>query len=584
MTLEVFAVDFETYYDADYCVATLGPDAYCADPRFDPYLVAVHGPGISFCGAPSEFNWNLIKDAIWVSHNARFDSAVYNAAVAKGLIFGGKGPSVWYCTADLSVYLAAPRSLAGAMSVLFGVAVDKAPRDKMKGKHYADLTDAQKQELVQYAASDAENCYRLWVENEAKWPQDERRISLINRRCGERGVAIDRPKLASYIETLKQVLWEAGRKIPWEWDKTPLAHNSLRAECRKAGIPAPASLAADDIACVAWEDEYGSRFPWVAAMRDWRRANMLLKKLETVAMRLTPDGVLPFGLKYFGGHTGRFSGDGGFNIQNLPRGEIMGIDMRSLIIPRPGHKLLVIDLAQIEARVTLWLARDRHALDLVRQGISVYEVHAIETMGWDPAKGKLKEKDPDMYRLAKARVLGLGFGCGSVRFQDVARTMGGLDLTLEQAKECVDAFRSSNQRIVRLWKELQVAAMRSANGNFTVELPSGRSLTYHNVLAYPELSAEVVRGKRRTKIYGGKLTENLVQATARDVFTDGLLRLNDDGYRILFHVHDEYVIEVPIPEAGALRDRAVGIVETTPTWLPGCPIGAEAALLDCYTK
>jgi hypothetical protein len=167
--------------------------------------------------------------------------------------------------------------------------VDKDPREKMKGKHYAELGDAQQAVMVKYAAVDAVNCHRLWVEHEAKWPEPERRISRLNRECGVRGVAIDVPKLLRYIEALKQVIWEAGRKIPWEWDKTPLSHNALRLECRKAGIPAPASLAADDPGCVQWEDDYGGQFPWVAAMRDWRRLDRLNRTIGTLAAAFQMD-------------------------------------------------------------------------------------------------------------------------------------------------------------------------------------------------------------------------------------------------------------------------------------------------------
>ena len=116
-------------------------------------------------------------------------------------------------------------------------------------------------------------------------------------------------------------------------------------------------------------------------MRDWRRSNILLKRLQTIQRRIRPDGTFPFSIKYFGGHTGRFSGDGGLNIQNMPRGAIMGVDLRALFIPRPGKTFIIADLAQIEARITLWLAKDFETLALVEEGISVYEAHAIATMG-----------------------------------------------------------------------------------------------------------------------------------------------------------------------------------------------------------
>lgn len=580
--MDTYAVDFETYYDKEYSLKTLGVDAYCADKRFDPYMVAIHGPDVDYVGPVEDAPWDKLDAQHWVSHNARFDETVYQQIQTNNPFFNvSSGPAEWNCTADMSVYLSAPRSLAGASYALLGIQPDKTVRAKMLGKRRKDLTLTEQANLIAYAREDARLCYQLWTTHAAKWPEHERRISQINRECGKYGVQIAVDKLEGYLDTLKHVMWKAELDIPWDWDKTPLSPKKLRAECRKAGIKAPASLAADSKECIAWERKYGDEYPWVGAMRDWRRSNILRKRLETIQKRLRPDGVFPFSIKYFGGHTGRFSGDGGFNIQNMPRGEIMGVDLRSLFVPRPGKTLAIADLAQIEARITLWLARDFETLEQVEKGLSVYEAHAVATMGWDSANGKLKEKDPKLYQLAKARVLGLGFGCGWRRFKELAETMFGILMDDDEAQKTVNKFRQSNPRIVALWKELHRDCARSKGKTFIVELPSGRDMRYYNIKTYPDLNAEVVRTERRIKVYGGKLTEHIVQATAREVFVEGLLRLHDAGYRILFHVHDEYVLEVP---KGTDLKPVQDIIEEQPAWLPRCPVGAEVFASDQYLK
>jgi len=601
--MNTYAVDFETYYDKEYSLTKMGVEAYCSDPRFDPYFVSIHGPGVSYDGPVDVAPWGEIAGHRWVSHNASFDEAVYRAIQGntRWLAIDLPDPEVWECTADMSVYLSCPRSLAGASFALLGVRPDKTVRSNMLGKHWKDLNDDEKKALADYAQGDAVSCYRLWDEHSDGWPENERTVSRINRECGSYGVHIDADKLKGYLDDLKTVMWKAEVNIPWDWsgNKTPLSPKMLRLQCRKTIIgtvtitidgtkniskqylPCPGSLAADSQECIAWEREYGDRFPWVGAMRDWRRANILLKRLETIQKRLRPDGTFPFSIKYFGGHTGRFSGGGGFNVQNMPRGEIMGVDLRSLFIPRPGKQFVVADLAQIEARVTLWLARDWDTMDKVEAGLSVYEAHAVATMKYDSNRGTLKSVDPHIYALAKARVLGLGFGCGWKRFKDMAETIYGISMTDEEAEDTVAEFRMTNPKIVSLWRELHTACAQSKGKTFRVELPSGRELRYYGVKTYPELSAEVIRTERRIKVYGGKLAENLVQATARDVFVDGMLRLHRAGYRLLFHVHDEYVLETDI---GADLAPIQALIEQTPEWLPRCPIGAEVDAADRYLK
>ena len=583
--MKVFAVDFETYYDKFYSISTFGVDGYCAHENFDPYMVSVVGDGVSFVGDPRTFDWSTIAGELWVSHNARFDETVYLEMESRGWVPRGNRPAVWHCTADLSVYFGYPRSLANVARVLFDAKLDKQTRAKMLGKHLNDLKDDERARLLQYALDDSIECKRVWDTLSVDWPEHERNVSLLNREMGRYGVRIDTDKLDKYLTTLRQILWESAKVIPWEWDtgKTPLSPLKLNRACRDAGIPCPGSLAADSEECAQWEDTYGDDYPWVGAMRNWRRANILLKKLETIHARVRADGTMPFSIKYFGGHTGRFSGDGGFNIQNLPRGDLMGVDMRSLIIARPGKVFVISDLAQIEARVTLWLAQDTKTLEQVKRGISVYEAHAIATMGWDSANGTLKTANPALYRLAKARVLGLGFGCGAARFQKLARDQYGIELDDQEANDTVKLFRSTNPKIIRLWKTLQRDCTRCAGSDFTVELPSRRRLTYRNVKTSGDMTAEIVAGTRRTKLYGGKLTENLVQAVARDIFVAGMLRLIDNGYRVLFHVHDEYILE--IDEDAVDKVTHIEELVTTPApWAQTCPVGVETATSKVYLK
>jgi len=379
----------------------------------------------------------------------------------------------------------------------------------------------------------------------------------------------------------------------------------------------------DSEECEQWEEKYGPEYPWVNAMRIFRRTNMLLSRFYTVRNRstnvpqasrlpcsanhpsdqksssvdfqnsITPilhhshtSSRFPYGMKYFGAVPGRWSGDSGFNVQNMPRGEMFGADLRKCFIPAPGHVFIIADLCQIEPRILAWLIDDTAFLSLVRSGVDIYEAHARSTMGYtDPSP--LKEIDPDKRALAKARVLGLGYGCGPQKFVTVAKNLGGIDITFADAKKTVADFRTKNPRIARLWTQLDRDFKRSSGGDYTIELPSGRTLSYYNVAKTPRgyYTAATVRGGVPRSLYGGLFTENLVQATARDLFAFHLLQIHRAGIgRIVFHVHDEVIVEVPAAHADQVRAQIESIMSTTPDWLTGCPVAAEAGIFNRYTK
>lgn len=130
---QVFAVDFETFYSRDYSVKDLGVHRYVRDPRFDAYLVAIWSLDFQWAGHPREAPWHLIDGHLWVSHNKQFDECVFIRLQELGIIHADSGPHLWFDTAALSVYLQAPRNLAGAAKELLGTELSKDVRDQMKG-------------------------------------------------------------------------------------------------------------------------------------------------------------------------------------------------------------------------------------------------------------------------------------------------------------------------------------------------------------------------------------------------------------------------------------------------------------------
>lgn len=580
----IYAIDFECYYDKKVSITTLGIHHYLHHPDCSIYLVSVYSAeaGFSYVGKPENLDWYQFYGHTFVAHNARFDRACFERLRELGIVPADMQVS-WECTSDMVSALSYGRSLKDAVESVFGVIVSKDTRADMCGKTWEDAVRLGiAQRLGEYCLKDSWYAYHLWNKLSPLWSEKERCLSAHTRDMADYGICIDRKLLDEGLEKLTEVMLDAADLIPWKDEAPLLSPKALRNACAQADIPAPSSLAEDSPECAEWEEKYGNQFSWVAAMRDYRKANTLYKKLTTLRNQLRADSTFAYGLKYFGAHTGRWSGDAGFNIQNMPRSSMFGVDLRKMIIPRPGYKYIISDLAQIENRIIAWLSGDNAMMDQLAFGYSMYEAHARATMGYtDPEP--LKQKNPDLYRLAKARVLGLGYGAGAAVFVRIAKTLAGLDITPQQAQRVVSEFRAANRLITALWSKLEMALSASVGKDFIMPLPSGRKLYYHNVGRTPKGLSAIVQGKR-INLFGGKLAENLASATARDVLGEILLNLEAAGYQVVMHIHDEVVVEVPAANVDNAALDIHRIMTTTPAWLEGLPLAAETFISDHYTK
>ena len=588
-------LDTETFYSDACTVKTLGNHNYVRHPEWDCYMVSLAGnDGLSYVGPPEKAPWGKVftPETRLLSHNTGFDKAVIERLAEQGIIPRPEY-AVWEDTADLAAYLGVPRNLKGASKALLNVEMSKDVRDNMKGKRYQELPGEKQKEVLDYAMGDAINTLSIWDKYSEKWPEHERWLSRHTRTMGELGLPLNVDAVEKALEVLDSQIEGALANVPW-YERTGkvLSRDSLEEECAKYSIIVPKSLAKDDEDCIAWENEWGDKFPFIGAMRDYRRCNMLYEKVKAMHNRLKPDGHSLFSLKYFGGHTGRWSGDGGVNYQNLPRGDLFGVNLRNMIEALPGKTFVIVDLSQIEARVTLWFARDHATLDMIRAGIDLYEAHARSTMGYSNDK-VLKDYDKEMHtairQMAKVRVLGLGFGCGATKFVQVARIMGGVDLSLEESAGVVKAYRETNKPITDLWKRLEshLALHANTGSSATFRLPSGRDMHYRDVRRIGrDLSSLMCQGgvMFRKKLWGGTLTENLVQAASRDILAHYIRVLDDRGMDIRLHVHDEVVIMCDEAEAKDVLREVVEVMSTPPEWIADLPIAAEGEISTIYKK
>jgi hypothetical protein len=588
------AIDFETYYDSNFSITIQGGYNYVFHADFDAYMVTIcTDTGLEFVGHPKDAPWELIsgKDWQWLHHNASFDELVLQRLRRDGVVPEWAVPAVTHCTADLASYCGGPRSLKNASAFFLNEAMSKETRAAMSGKRWEDMTAEFKKEVSDYAMRDAVLTLKLWQHLHQEWPERERELSRHTRHIGWDGVPVDVEQMDRSLPVLEAQNFEAGQLLPWyaDGDEKPLSPKALAEQCRSVGIEPPPSLAKDSEECAAWEDKYGDTYPWVGAMRTFRRTNTLLEKLRSMRARVKAGTTdMSFDLLYFGAvTTGRWSGSGGVNMQNLPAKPMFGVDFRSLIKAPPGHKFLNVDLSQIEPRCLAWLVGDEAMLEGIRAGMAIYEVHARNTMGWKG--GKLKNEDPSKYALAKARVLSLGYGAGAEKFVGMAATYG-VKLDLSEAADVVQGFRTASPLVCGrdgLWNQLQRGMERSAREKTTyiVELPSGRKLRYFRPSMTGGLTAETNSGRNgllRRKWWGGSLVENLVQATARDVFAPKLLEIESLGLPVLFHVHDELTCLVKEEYAEEGLREILRILRKEPEFMPGLPLDAEGHVVDTY--
>lgn len=583
------AIDTESSYAKDRDIKSLGTIPYLRHPDTDIYMVSLaFTDGTTWAGYPEDAPWDAIKDCEWVSHNRGHDLCVHQELVRRGMDL--PFPKRWHCTADLMAYLQAPRSLAGAAKEMLGTSVSKVTRDKMKGEDYRKLTAPAQREVQEYARSDSLLCWLLWRNHGHEWPEHERWLSEHTTRMGLiDGIGLDLGEVERGLEKLKTVVWEAERAIPWASDYPVTSIPRLHRACRDVGIPPPITTDAKSEEFDLWADEYADRAPFVAAVQKWRRANRLAKVLEAMRGRYV-DERLRYQFKYFGAcHTGRWSGDSGLNLQNLPRKGFEGVDLRSCLVPRPGYVFVSSDLSQIEARVLLWLAGDERMLARLRSGEDLYEAHARVTMGYtDPRP--LSVVDPDKRQFAKARVLGLGFGLGSSKFARIAKQWTGKDISTSDAREIVRDFREKNLPIVRMWKYLERSILTNRPPALAV-LPSGRGIRYFDLLetagdddSAGGWSGRTVRGEPRRRLYGGSLAENVTQATARDILAVKIRESEDAGMPVVLHVHDEIVVEVAEIDAEEAKETLGRIMSTPPDWAPDLPMKSDTKVLRRYAK
>lgn len=484
--------------------------------------------------------------------------------------------------------------------------------------------------FIEYCRRDVEVCQAIWQKlHRFPIPDWERRVWALDARINERGVLVDTELAESAIaldEAFKADHIDELRRITGLDNPNSVAQ--LKDWLTGVGVEVD-SLSKATIA------ELKQKLPDPTTRRVLELRQLLgktsTKKYEAMTTTACGDHRVRGLLQYYGaGRTGRWAGRL-VQVQNLPQNHLDQIDkvrelvrardletlemlydsvpdvlsqlIRTAFIAKPGHTFLVADYAAIEARVIAYLAGEKWRMDVFAQGGDIYCSSASQMFKVPVEKhginGHLRQK-------GKVAELACGYGGGVGALKAFGADKMGL--SEEEMQQIVDQWRQASPTIPRFWRDTENAAKRALENPgraYTLpcgvkylrdadalrcRLPSGRILTYwgaqigdHN--GRPSVlfmgQNQTTRKWERTETWGGKLVENIVQAVARDCLAVALLRLDEAGYKICFHVHDEVIVEAP---AGSRWEDVAEVMGRPIDWAPGLLLRGDGYETKFYMK
>lgn len=547
----------------------------------------------------------------------------------------------WHCTMVWAATLGLPLSLEGVGAVL-GLEKQKlkegrdliryfcAPKRQKDGSFVRHLPADAPDKWAQFKAYnlrdvEAEVAIQLRLAKNPVRPQEWRNYHL-DQRINDRGILLDMDLVRSAISCdnqFKETHLEQAKVVTGL--DNPNSPIQLKGWLAEQGVEAE-SLSKANVRNLLAQSEGDVQ---EALSLRLELAKSSVKKYTAMEKAVCKDGRARGLIQFYGApRTGRYAGRL-IQVQNLPQnhlpdlaqarqlvrsGDFTAIDalydsvplvlselIRTAFIPKPGCRFFVADFSAIEARVIAWLAGESWRQQVFLDGGDIYCASAKQMF-----HVPVRKHGPNAHLRQKGKIaeLALGYG-GSV---GALKAMGALEMGLpeDELQPLVDCWRSANPCIVELWwavdravkeavRYLTVTAthgivFRYERGYLFITLPSGRELAYvkprigENRFGGESVTYEgtgTMKKWDRLESYGPKLVENIVQATARDILAEAMLRLEARGYRIVMHVHDEVVIEAP---DGTSLEEICALMGQTPRWAEGLMLSAEGYECEFYKK
>lgn len=578
--------------------------------------------------------------------NATFEYAIFNYVGSRLHDWPTLQPEQMRCTQADALALSMPAPLAQCAPAVGSTEIkDKEgkrlitllskPRKATKNKPYTRVTkdiDPESYELFyKYCIQDVITEIGIGELLPRKIKDSELDLFHLTLRINERGIPIDLPLVYSIMDAKSQYESRLNREIV-DLTKGALVSTGSRPQSltwlEEQGVKLDGYTKADVRAALEKDiPEDARRFLEIRS----ELSRTPVKKFDFLNMAVCADETIKNNIIYHKATTGRYAG-AGFQIQNLPRdstkepevlikqfkdreglkdinvyNEAIKLVRPVLTAPR-GQKLVVSDFSSIENRVIAWLAGDRKTLDNFVKGIGQYK---------DAASGiyhvPIEEVNKDQRQLGKVAVLSCGFGGGAKTFRTVCADQWGINISEEESKDIVDGYRAKYHKIVKMWYALYDAAMNAIispgrvfsfgiikfrmQGEYLyMRLPSGRLIAYYKPeirkvmtpwgqekMAITHMGNNTYTRKwERLTVIPGRLTENVVQAVARDFLTEAMFRVEEAGYPIVGCVHDE-IISLVGEDFGSIEEYNK-LMEINPIWGLDCPIAAEGYEDKRYRK
>jgi DNA polymerase len=605
--MDLITVDFETYYAQDYSLSKITTEEYVRDPRFQ-----VIGVGVKkndqrtewFSGTRGQLR-EFLAQYDWansgvLAHNTMFDGAIMSWRL-------GIKPKVWFDT------LCMARAIHGvehsvslkALAERYGVGAKGTEVLDAKGKRRADFTAEELASYGGYCVNDVELTYAIFNQMVRVFPKVELKlIDLTLRMFTEPVLELDAARLEAHLIKTRQI--KEDLLVSSGSSKEDLMSNpKFSALLAAQGVPCPMKIspATGKLTYALAKSDQGLKDlqehddPLVQAMVAARLGvKSTLEETRTQRfLDISGRGGLPVPVRYYAAHTGRWGGDDKINLQNLPSRGPNAKSLKKCIIAPDGYSIVESDSSQIEARMLAWLAEQDDVVLSFMNKEDVYRKMAAVIYGVDEA-----DVTKDQRFVGKTTVLGAGYGMGGEKFQ-LALKNAGVEITLAEARRIISVYREANSAISNLWKQAGISLRYLTTGDEVsfgkegvlrmdldapgIMLPNGLVIRYEELLGEENDKGNLEYSYKtrigRTRIYGGKIVENVTQALARIIIGEQMLRISKK-YRAVLTVHDSIVCCVPDDEAQACKAYVEECMRWVPTWAEGLPVDCEAGIGKNY--
>ena len=615
--MSLITLDFETYYTDKLGFSKQTTEEYIRDSQFEIIGVGItqdDHPATWLSGSKEEIRDHLLTydwdNSALLCHNTMFDGAILKWVL-------GIEPAFYLdtlCMARAVHGVEAGGSLA-ALATRYNIGEKGTEVAAAKGKRRADFTPLELEAYGAYCKNDAELTRKLFYILSNNFSEDETRlIDMTLRMFINPALTVNDALLVTRLEELKaeklQLLGtlKAGLRLNTEEEvRQKMASNKQFAEILVSfGIEPPMktspatgkqtfALAKNDEGFIALTEHEDTFIQELCAVRLGTKSTLEESRIERfIGTGKRNKGMLPIPLKYYGAHTGRWAGSDKVNFQNLPSRDKKKKTLKNAVIAPDEHLIINCDSSQIEARVLAWLAGQEDVTTAFRDARDVYCEFATKVYKRDITKA-----DPVERFVGKTCILGLGYGTGWRKLQHTLKTSPpGANLSDEECERIVSLYRESNDKITQLWGECERAlksliAWPEGSKNYYLGqnkalliTPDGIRLPNRLYIRYPELQVKegkYVYNSRKGEIglWGGAIVENVVQALARIVVGEQMLKISQK-YPVALTVHDAAVCVVPEGEIKEAVKFVTDIMSTAPDWAKTLPVACEAKYAYSY--